>query len=138
MKKQTARLLASLGLLSPVGCSVGPFMTGMRVEIPLHKAVLQPGASAESIWELLNDRYADEPLINVVPIEDALAYSDPAFDPRARKDTAGLEIPVVPDDLGPGPPGTRPPPAPSAAPLGPKPAYSERQFATAARAGLQT
>ncbi|MCH7907430.1 MAG: N-acetyl-gamma-glutamyl-phosphate reductase [Chloroflexi bacterium] len=80
--------------------SVGPFMTGMRVEIPLHKAVLQPGASAESIWELLNERYADEPLINVVPIEDALAYSDPAFDPRARNDTDGLDISVVPNALG--------------------------------------
>ena len=80
--------------------SVGPFMTGMRVEIPLHKAVLQSGASAESIWELLNERYADEPLINVVPIKDALAYSDPAFDPRARNDTDGLDISVVPNALG--------------------------------------
>lgn len=80
--------------------SVGPFITGMRVEIPLHRAVLQSGASAESIWELLNERYAEEPLINVVPIKDALAYSDPAFDPQARNDTDGLDISVVPNVLG--------------------------------------
>ncbi len=80
--------------------SVGPFITGMRVEIPLHKAVIQSGASAESIWKLLDERYSDEPLVNVVSIDDALAYSDPAFDPRARNDTDGLDISVVPNALG--------------------------------------
>ena len=70
------------------------------MEIPLHKAVLQSGASAESIWNALNDRYADEPLIEVVPIEDAVAYSDPAFDPQTRNDTDGLDISVVPNVLG--------------------------------------
>ncbi|MDA1256817.1 MAG: N-acetyl-gamma-glutamyl-phosphate reductase [Chloroflexi bacterium] len=80
--------------------SVGPFLKGMRVEIPLHKTLLGSGATADSIWNLLNDRYADEPLINVVPIEDALAYSDPAFDPRARNDNDGLDISVVPNALG--------------------------------------
>jgi N-acetyl-gamma-glutamyl-phosphate reductase len=80
--------------------SVGPFLKGMRVEIPLHKSIIQGGATAESIWKLLDERYTDEPLINVVSIDDALAYSDPAFDPQARNDNDGLDISVVPNALG--------------------------------------
>jgi N-acetyl-gamma-glutamyl-phosphate reductase len=80
--------------------SVGPFLKGMRVEVPLHKSVIQKHASAETIWKIMDERYADEPLVNVVSIDDALAYSDPAFDPQARNDNDGLDISVVPNALG--------------------------------------
>ncbi|MBT3941542.1 MAG: N-acetyl-gamma-glutamyl-phosphate reductase [Chloroflexi bacterium] len=80
--------------------SVGPFLKGMRVEVPLHKSVIQGGANAETIHGLLDERYADEPLVNVVSLEDTLAYSDPAFDPQARNDNDGLDISVVPNELG--------------------------------------
>ncbi len=72
----------------------------MRVEIPLHNSVIQKDASSETIWKILSERYADELLVNVVSIDDALAYSDPAFDPQARNDNDGLDISVVPNILG--------------------------------------
>ena len=80
--------------------AVGPFLKGMRVEIPLHKSVIQKNASPETIWNILSERYADEPLVNVVSLHDALAYSDPAFDPQVRNDNDGLDISVVPNILG--------------------------------------
>ena len=80
--------------------SVGPFPTGMRLEIPLHKAVLPNGTSANDIWEVLDARYADEQFVNVNSIEDTLAYADPAFDPRVANETNRVDISVVPNPLG--------------------------------------
>ena len=80
--------------------SVGPFLKCMRVEIPLHKSVIHRGANAETIYNVLEERYAEEPLINVVSIDDALSYSDPAFDPQIRNDNDGLDISILPNDLG--------------------------------------
>jgi N-acetyl-gamma-glutamyl-phosphate reductase len=48
---------------------------------------------------LLSERYTNEPLINVVSIDDALTYTDPAFDPQSRNDNDGLDISVVPNVL---------------------------------------
>lgn len=80
--------------------SVGPFITGMRLEIPLHKAVLPENVTANDVWEVLDQRYANEQFIRVHPIENTLAYADPAFDPRAANDTNRLDISVIPNSLG--------------------------------------
>jgi N-acetyl-gamma-glutamyl-phosphate reductase len=80
--------------------SVGPFINGMRLEIPLHKSVLAQNASATDIWEVLDQRYAEEQFVKIHGIEDALAYSDPAFDPRATNDTNRCDISVIPNPLG--------------------------------------
>ncbi len=80
--------------------SVGAFPTGMRVEMPLHSSLLDDGVDAGAIWESLNRRYADERFINVVPIDEALEYSDPAFDPRACNDTNRLDLSVLPNKNG--------------------------------------
>ena len=80
--------------------SVGPFITGMRLEIPLHKAVLPEKVTASDIWEVLDRRYADEKFVRIHPVEDTLAYTDPAFDPRIANDTNRLDISVMPNTLG--------------------------------------
>lgn len=80
--------------------SVGPFKTGMRVEIPLHRGLLGDGVDAASIWSSLNSRYDHERFVQVVPIEEAVEYSDPAFDPRACNDTNRLDISVLPNANG--------------------------------------
>ena len=80
--------------------SVGPFITGMRLEIPLHKAVLPEKVIADDIWEVLDRRYADEKFVRIHPVEDTLAYADPAFDPRIANDTNRLDISVMPNTLG--------------------------------------
>ncbi len=80
--------------------SVGPFATGMRLEIPLHKSVLPENVTANEIWEVLDQRYANEQFVRVHPVEDALAYSDPAFDPRSTNGTNRCDISIVPNVLG--------------------------------------
>jgi len=80
--------------------SVGPFPKGMRLEIPLHKAVLPESTTANDIWEVLDQRYKNEQFIKVNDIESSLAYSDPAFDPRATNDTNRCDISIVPNALG--------------------------------------
>ncbi len=80
--------------------SVGPFATGMRLELPLHSSLLGSGADADSIWQSLDRRYAGEQFIRVIPMDEAAEYSDPAFDPRACNDTNRLDISVLPNVLG--------------------------------------
>ncbi len=80
--------------------SVGPFITGMRVEMPLHTATLDSEVDAERVWDSLERRYTDENFVRVVPIGEARAYSDPAFDPRSCNDTNRLDISVIPNPDG--------------------------------------
>ena len=80
--------------------SVGPFITGMRLEIPLHKAVLPENVTANDIWEVLDQRYIHEKFVRVHPIEHALTYADPAFDPRAADGTNRIDFSVIPNPLG--------------------------------------
>ncbi|NQW21660.1 MAG: N-acetyl-gamma-glutamyl-phosphate reductase [Chloroflexi bacterium] len=80
--------------------SVGPFINGMRLEIPLHKAVLPENVTATDIWKVLDHRYANEQFVKIHGIESALAYSDPAFDPRSTNDTNRCDISVIPNILG--------------------------------------
>lgn len=75
--------------------SVGPFITGMRLEMPLHASMLDDGVDAESIWQALETHYLNEKFVRVVPIEEAQQYSDPAFDPRSCNDTNRLDISVL-------------------------------------------
>ena len=80
--------------------SVGPFITGMRLEVPLHGSMLGVGVDAESIWQVLEKHYLNEKFVKVVPIDEAKEYSDPAFDPRSCNDTNRLDISVLPNPDG--------------------------------------
>jgi len=80
--------------------AVGPFINGMRLEIPLHKTMLQNSASATDIWEVLDRFYSRERFVKVYSLENALAYSDPAFDPRSTNDTNRVDISVIPNAIG--------------------------------------
>ena len=80
--------------------SVGPFINGMRLEIPLHKTMLQNSATATDIWEILDQVYSSERFVKVYSLENALAYSDPAFDPRSTNNTNRVDISVIPNAIG--------------------------------------
>ena len=80
--------------------SVGPFPTGMRLEIPIHKAVLPEDVQYKEIWQVLNERYNQEEFIRVNTIKNAVAYNDPAFDPRATNNTNRCDISIIPNPLG--------------------------------------
>jgi N-acetyl-gamma-glutamyl-phosphate reductase len=80
--------------------AVGPFATGMRVEIPLHASLLAPGASAKAIWELLATRYAGEPFVRVAPFEESLGSDERRYDPLVCNGTNRVELHVAPNPLG--------------------------------------
>jgi N-acetyl-gamma-glutamyl-phosphate reductase len=80
--------------------SVGPFINGMRLEIPLHKSVLPQNVGASEIWEVLDQRYANEQFVKINTVENALAYTDPAFDPRSTNGTNRCDISIIPSPLG--------------------------------------
>ena len=69
---------------------VGPFVQGMRVEIPLHKSL---GFSADDVWKVLDERYRDEPFVQVnPPVDDAV--NEGRFDPRHCNGTNRIELNV--------------------------------------------
>ena len=80
--------------------AVIPTYAGMRVEISLHGSLLANDADGQSIWQTLHQRYENEQFINVVPLEEAAEYSEPAFDPRVCNGTNRMVISVIQNDVG--------------------------------------
>jgi N-acetyl-gamma-glutamyl-phosphate reductase len=80
--------------------AVGPFRCGMRVEIPLHAAVLGGRTSARRLHETLAARYAHEPFVRVHPFSEAVSGDERAFDPCAANDTNRIDLWVLPNPLG--------------------------------------
>jgi N-acetyl-gamma-glutamyl-phosphate reductase len=77
--------------------AVGPFITGMRIELTIHRTVLGLGADAGALWNSLNRRYAGERFVRVRPLDESLENSEPAFDPRACNGTNRVDISVIPN-----------------------------------------
>lgn len=75
--------------------SVGPFFNGMRVQIQLPKTSLLRGATGESVWQALSDRYRGEPFVRVHPLRKSDEGDERLFDPRACNDTNRIEFHVV-------------------------------------------
>lgn len=80
--------------------AVGPFRCGMRVEIPLHGAILPEGASAKAIWDAMERRYAGERFVRVAPLREPLEPDEHSFDPQLFNGTNLLEIAVVGNPAG--------------------------------------
>lgn len=79
--------------------AVGPFRCGMRIEIPLHSALL--GAStAEALHAALQARYAGETFVQVLPLGAGLGGDQRTFDPLALNDTNRVELRVLPHPSG--------------------------------------
>lgn len=79
--------------------AVGPFRCGMRVQIPLHAEVLA-GTTGKQIWAALEQRYRDEPFVNVVDYQEPASTHDRSFDPLACNDTNRIDLHVVPHPSG--------------------------------------
>lgn len=80
--------------------SVGPFRCGMRVEIPLHAALLPAHTSAASIHEALRARYAGERFIDVQLFAEPLDRRERVFDPTAYNGTNQVALRVLPHPAG--------------------------------------
>jgi N-acetyl-gamma-glutamyl-phosphate reductase len=80
--------------------AVGPFRCGMRVEVPLHAALLGAGADGKAVWDTLHTRYEGAPDVRVAPLADAAALDERTFDPQACNDTNRVDLHVVPHAAG--------------------------------------
>jgi N-acetyl-gamma-glutamyl-phosphate reductase len=79
--------------------AAGPFYSGMRVQIPLHRGILRGDASAHALWHALDERYRGEPFVRLVPF-DAPSPDERALDPRRMNGTNTLELRVVESPFG--------------------------------------
>ena len=80
--------------------AVGPFRCGMRVQIPLHTDLLAGGSGGQRVWEVLHERYRDEPFVRVMPRAEALQAHEHSFDPQACNDTNRIDLHVLPHPSG--------------------------------------
>lgn len=80
--------------------AVGPFRCGMRIEIPLHAALLPSGTDVARLHDALVARYAGEPFVAVRPFTASVPSDEHAFDPQAMNGTNRIELAVLPNPLG--------------------------------------
>jgi len=80
--------------------AVGPFASGMRVEIPLHASFLQPGATGATIHALLKDRYASELFVKVMPFSEEFLGDEKTLDPGRWNGTNAVSLSVLPHPDG--------------------------------------
>ncbi|MEZ4865621.1 MAG: N-acetyl-gamma-glutamyl-phosphate reductase [Caldilineaceae bacterium] len=78
--------------------AVGPFRCGMRVQVPLHASLLQ--GRGNEVWEILQDRYAGEPFVKVMPLPQAGSIDERTFDPHVCNDTNSIHLHIVPHPSG--------------------------------------
>jgi N-acetyl-gamma-glutamyl-phosphate reductase len=73
--------------------AVGKWLKGMLVQIPLHLNALAKQPSAKDIQAILEERYANQPFIKVLPLETA-APANAILDPETLNGTNQMEIMV--------------------------------------------
>lgn len=80
--------------------AVGPFRCGMRVQVPLHAALLQPGTDGATAWEVLVERYRDEPFVQVAPLPEPARHDERSFDPECCNDGNQIQLHIAPHSSG--------------------------------------
>src|SRR5690606_35946297 len=50
--------------------TVGPFLKGLAVTVPLHLSHLKPGTDTDALYQALRERYAGEPFVRVHAPDD--------------------------------------------------------------------
>jgi N-acetyl-gamma-glutamyl-phosphate reductase len=76
-------------LLIPI---VGPFYKGLNVSVPLHLSGLAQGTTAQEIHGALARRYAGEPFIRVMPLNDPATMDGGFFDVQGCNDSNHVDL----------------------------------------------
>jgi len=71
---------------------VGAFYKGLAVSVPLHLSQLAPGATAATLHRVLEERYAGERFVRVMPLSDPDTLADGFFDVQGCNDTNRADI----------------------------------------------
>jgi len=80
--------------------AVGPFASGMRVEVPIHASLFTPGTTSEGVWQILAARYKGERFVEVAAFPGLDPIDDFALDPCALNDTNRMRLHVLPNPAG--------------------------------------
>lgn len=75
--------------------AVGPFHSGMRVHVPLHADLLGTRDSAQRIWQALHARYAQEPFVQLIPLEESISAHEKTYDPQRCNASNRIELRVL-------------------------------------------
>lgn len=92
--KHLPEMVAHTGLdVAPVFQPVvGNFYKGLAVSVPLHFAQLAPGTNGPALHAALEERYAGERFVRVMPLNDKATLDDGGFDVLACNDTNRAEL----------------------------------------------
>jgi len=71
---------------------VGSFVKGLAVTVPLHLSLLPQGASAAALHRALEERYAEERFVRVMPLSDPATLADGYFDVQGCNDTNRADL----------------------------------------------
>jgi N-acetyl-gamma-glutamyl-phosphate reductase len=71
---------------------VANFYKGLTVSVPLHLSQLAPGTTPEQLHAALEQRYAGERFVRVMPLNDAATLADGGFDVQACNDTNRVDL----------------------------------------------
>ena len=77
---------------------VGNFYKGLSVSVPLHFSQLSRGNTAGDLQAALEQRYAGERFIRVMPLRDPATLADGFFDVQASNDTNRVDLFVFASD----------------------------------------
>lgn len=72
--------------------TVGPFLKGLAVTVPLQMSHLKPGTDVGQLYEALRHRYADEPFIRVHAPDDPAGLNGGFFDVQGSNDTNRVDL----------------------------------------------
>tara|TARA_A100001391_G_scaffold67203_2_gene42939 strand:- start:5630 stop:6577 length:948 start_codon:yes stop_codon:yes gene_type:complete len=83
---------AGLGLAPVFVPTVGPFLKGLAVTVPLHLSHLKAGTGADDLYQALRARYADEPFVRVHAPDDPANLDGGFFDVQGSNDTNRVDL----------------------------------------------
>lgn len=92
--KHIPEMMAHTGLTTkPIFVPVvGPFYKGLNVSVPLHLSTLGVGMTAERLHSTLAQRYAGEPFVRVMPLNDPATLEAGFFEVQGCNDTNRVDI----------------------------------------------
>ena len=80
--------------------AVGPFASGMRVQLPLHQGVLGLNVTGEEVWRVLSERYRDDSFVEVAPLAEFGSLDEWTLDPTALNGTNLIRLYVFANPAG--------------------------------------
>ncbi|KAF0806739.1 N-acetyl-gamma-glutamyl-phosphate reductase [Alcanivorax xiamenensis] len=72
--------------------TVGPFLKGLAVTVPLQMSHLKPGTDVGELYETFRKRYANEPFIRVHMPDDPASLNGGFFDVQGSNDTNRVDL----------------------------------------------